>query len=722
MDGAYGGRRGEGGREDGVAPAVLEALRGAPEAAPLAPAPAGPDAAALWPIGPLAAGDALEVAGAPVGAEWSGLGGLTPLRALRALSEAARALVALHAAGRAHGDLRPETVRVDPRGVGSALLVPARPVDAGALLRARLGAGADPGDVAWVAPEVVAGGGGSPAADVYGLAALAYGLLAGRPPLGMLEVGRACEGVAGVAGLLTRALAPDPARRPALAELAGALDRACAVRAAAAGEEELAPPEGLIAREEARPGQLSLLLLLVLVLGGAFTFVGALAFVAIGWDQLTDVGRCGLLCLFNLSVYGAGRFAEGRGYQRSGFALVVLASQLLWSSAGFLLHLQGLADESGPWTLASLAVSGVGLVLATGRRSATLATLSAIGFLAASLCGGAWLSRGNDLGPPVWLALTAGAYAGLAALGHRLGEHRLGVPYALAGSLTLLVSGVWGLALLGDGDFLGFGTLWPYASGGLAVLIGWRARGPYRWLALLPGLFLVGGGPALEALIRYDDLGYLYAAVAVGLLLCAAAFKLPALAERDQTQLPPLLLGLATATLPAGLLCLIHCGGRDGMDLLEEALSSLGRVHETRFVYLAMVLGISAGLVGLGLVFAPLSRRKLPYRLLEGTGVLLFLGELTCLSLAENDLLYPLLVFAGGGALIGLGVYQRRAALATLATGGLIVNLWIQYFQKLSDAVPVSLLCVGFGLALLACGVLYERKVRHLLPALASWA
>ena len=742
MSGAYGGRRaGEGeDREEGVATAVVEALRGDPAAPALTAAAGAGGAAALVPVAPGDEPGTLRLGPGPGDLTRQSVRGLQPgqsglglqpgldLRVLergeglRALLFAARAVRRLHAEGRVHGDLRPHMLRAAP-GAEVTLLVPARPVAASALLRARLGAGALPEETAWAAPEVVAGEEATPAADVYALAALTYGLLARRPPLGMLEVGRAAEGLPyGVAGALTRALAPDPARRPALGELIGALEKATGL-APEEGEEPLEGEGGLLQREPARPGQVSLLLLLVLLLGGAFTFVGALAFVAIGWDALSAAGRCALLCLFNLGVYGAGRFAEGRGYQRSGFVLVLLASQLLWACLAFLLDLQDLADEAGPWTLASLLVSGVGLALATTRRSATFATFSAGGFLAASLCGGAWLSRGSDLGPPLWLGLTAGAYAGLAGLGHRLGGARLGVPYALAGAMVGLVSGFWGLGILADGhDHTVFGALWPYVVGAAGLGAAFAARGVYRWCALLPGLLLAGSAPTLEALVRYDTLGYLYAAVAVGLLLCAASFKLPALAESDTTQLPPLLLGLMNACVAPAILGLAKCGGRDGMDLLRDALASLGRVHETRFVYLAIVLGISAGLVGLGILFAPLARRKLPYRLLEGAGVALFLFELTCLSLSENDLLYPALVFLGGGALLGLGIYQRRAALATLATGGLILNLWIQYFQKLSDALPVSLLCVGFGLALLACGVLYERKVRHMLPALASWA
>jgi uncharacterized membrane protein len=56
-----------------------------------------------------------------------------------------------------------------------------------------------------------------------------------------------------------------------------------------------------------------------------------------------------------------------------------------------------------------------------------------------------------------------------------------------------------------------------------------------------------------------------------------------------------------------------------------------------------------------------------------------------------------------------------------LASGALLVNLAIQYFAKLWDLFPASLLVLVFGLLLLAVGVLYERRLKHLLPGLRDW-
>ncbi len=49
------------------------------------------------------------------------------------------------------------------------------------------------------------------------------------------------------------------------------------------------------------------------------------------------------------------------------------------------------------------------------------------------------------------------------------------------------------------------------------------------------------------------------------------------------------------------------------------------------------------------------------------------------------------------------------------------MNLAIQYFAKLWDLFPASLLVLVFGLLLLAVGVLYERRLKHLLPGLRDW-
>ena len=109
--------------------------------------------------------------------------------------------------------------------------------------------------------------------------------------------------------------------------------------------------------------------------------------------------------------------------------------------------------------------------------------------------------------------------------------------------------------------------------------------------------------------------------------------------------------------------------------------------------------------------------------MLEGAGILLYFGTLTVLSLARlTDWLYPLLILGGGAVVIGLGVHQRRALLVACAALALLLNLWLQYFAKLHDRLPTFGLLLGFGLGLVAFGLLYERRVKKILPVLREWS
>ena len=145
------------------------------------------------------------------------VGGPAPLReALGDVAGVARALAALHEAGTHHGDVAPANVVVD----GSRRTL----VDLGQL--GRLGVGT-PG---FLAPEVLAGGGG-PAADRFSLGALLVWRLTGEVPWARPEALLKVRGRAdvlarlkalglertpsAVLALLVRLLLPDPQARPA---------------------------------------------------------------------------------------------------------------------------------------------------------------------------------------------------------------------------------------------------------------------------------------------------------------------------------------------------------------------------------------------------------------------------------------------------------------------------------------------------------------------------
>ena len=133
----------------------------------------------------------------------------------RLLADVARTLGALHEAGFVHGDLKPEHVRAPLGGGGRAMLL-----DLGAALAREHGGWAARATVvtrAYAAPEVLAGGGASPAADMYGLGALAWGAATGRPPPAARGDLRALAPWLSprLAAIIEALLAHHPADRPA---------------------------------------------------------------------------------------------------------------------------------------------------------------------------------------------------------------------------------------------------------------------------------------------------------------------------------------------------------------------------------------------------------------------------------------------------------------------------------------------------------------------------
>ncbi|WP_159945259.1 MULTISPECIES: protein kinase [unclassified Nocardiopsis] len=136
----------------------------------------------------------------------------------------AEALAAVHAAGVPHGDVRPGNVLVTPQGPRLLDHGVARQLDDG-------DAPTTAGGTGWLAPERYAGARPDPASDVFSWACVVVLAATGREPFGAdaspPEVARrAREGTADLAAVpvrlrpvLSRALSPDPARRPSAEEL-----------------------------------------------------------------------------------------------------------------------------------------------------------------------------------------------------------------------------------------------------------------------------------------------------------------------------------------------------------------------------------------------------------------------------------------------------------------------------------------------------------------------
>jgi serine/threonine protein kinase len=143
----------------------------------------------------------------------------------RVVEQVARGLQAFHRREMLHQDLRPENIMIDASGT-------AKIIDFGSVRVAGLAAdeGAMLGTTQYAAPEYFLGEAGTPASDLFSLAAITYQMLSGRLPYGA-AVARACtraaqrrlryetvlaedrEIPAWVDDALRKALHPDPAHR-----------------------------------------------------------------------------------------------------------------------------------------------------------------------------------------------------------------------------------------------------------------------------------------------------------------------------------------------------------------------------------------------------------------------------------------------------------------------------------------------------------------------------
>jgi hypothetical protein len=216
-------------------PSAIKLVRGGPDAereVAVLGRVRHPHVTRLLDVVPLGGGDLALVLqlieGTTLGALLAGRGRLTPGEVVTVLAPLAQALEQLHSQGVQHGDLAPGNVLLDREG---------RPwlTDLGTV---RLTGERRPevfGTAGFVDPVVLAGAEPGPESDVYGLGALAWCCLTGRPPApaplrpGLAHVLRDLEpeGVqpAVLVGLVEQALDPDPSRRPTPGELAHGLHR-----------------------------------------------------------------------------------------------------------------------------------------------------------------------------------------------------------------------------------------------------------------------------------------------------------------------------------------------------------------------------------------------------------------------------------------------------------------------------------------------------------------
>lgn len=108
-------------------------------------------------------------------AEESGSSALRPSAVVALLEELLAALSYAHERGVTHGDISPENIMIARDGT-------LRVVDLGLAVSATRHTGQRRGTVHFLAPEVTRGYSPGPRSDVYAVGALAFALLAGRPP------------------------------------------------------------------------------------------------------------------------------------------------------------------------------------------------------------------------------------------------------------------------------------------------------------------------------------------------------------------------------------------------------------------------------------------------------------------------------------------------------------------------------------------------------------
>jgi len=484
------------------------------------------------------------------------LSGLTPLFApicsqvqrLEALAAVSLRLEALHEAGHVHGDLRPDVIWWEGERV--ELLTSSAPIDAPALLKARLVAGAHPASIGFVAPEVIGGVQATSASDVYSLAALVVWALSGRIPLGQFDLRPVAAGLGkGLAPLLSQALAPAAEHRPSLSRLCDALERITELRPAFREEpgarqrgERDAPagsnlPGSQLAPGQAAPAKISGLLAVVLSLGGAFVFCGLLGVVLATWAGLPPLIQGLLLGVITAGTAGIGLLLERRGYTASGLGLLVLSTQLIWVNGLHAVITAGVAESEFAYVVLGALVAGATILLALRRQTVVAGVLATLATSVSAIALGAFLSTGSRYGGVFYAAAVGLAFAVLAFAGGALTKRKkvLELPYAVGALAWFCISG-FGAVALSLKDYQALDLAWPY---GLALLFGLAAlKLPRRvatltWVALaILALFVPMAHAALAADQGPRFALLIYAAV-IGVTFAGVAFMTSLLSEQE---------------------------------------------------------------------------------------------------------------------------------------------------------------------------------------------
>jgi eukaryotic-like serine/threonine-protein kinase len=411
-------------------------------------------------------------------------GEVTDATALEAAAQVLEALAYAHGRGIVHRDVKPanvllvegDDVAVCLLDFGLAQLLDGEPLTA---------VGDVPGTLAYIAPERLAGGNGSPASDVWAVGVLLWEALAGWHPFwGPSLTATARKIRAGAPPLQTarqdlprpllaavdRALERDPERRPAAAELAEQLRRAAEGRRRPSKTKPRLPATSELPRIAGRVAPAALAALVAGWSAATFPFypAGWPAALALLSATLTLLhARAGLALALAVPVLPLGNLSLG-------VALAYAAVALAWLCVYFRRPRAGLVFAAGPLLAPLSGFALLALVAQPARGTIRRALAASGGVLTAGLvCGieGWRLPFSAEHGAPnLEFDATESPFGAAEAVAVAVAERPELLIGALAVGLAAALlplarrSGAWGISALGGGLLAAGVLLAPQAA------------------------------------------------------------------------------------------------------------------------------------------------------------------------------------------------------------------------------------------------------------------
>jgi hypothetical protein len=221
--------------------------------------------------------------------------------------------------------------------------------------------------------------------------------------------------------------------------------------------------------------------------------------------------------------------------------------------------------------------------------------------------------------------------------------------------------------------------------------------------------------PSIQVLVFRDQAAVAGVLALLGVALVAYAARKTGLeAGRERAAI---VVGLAAATLGPSVLALLACMNHTATELGERARFA----GSARWTYLALCGVVSGMLFALALASRALRREHRRALELAALGAGAGVAFLLSLPVARDDLFYSTMALAFGGAGLTVALLRWRLVLALASAAVMLLVLSVQYFAKLASALHWGLLAVGFGLLVLLAGMLYERRLKQLLPEWNRW-